>query len=230
MKRFLNTALAITMMMTVGSVASADEYHRINSHAARIHAKTKQLLRETRHYEHTDAYYLMVNDCRQMAECTAVIREIARAEGSIFRLETELRKLDRAFCHIQKLFDQTEINAAHGHGCVKGNTKHVKRLLNAIQDCIDHMQEDVRAIRRRTQARTCPSQVRPPVYRPQLPPAPAFQPIRPVYGGYEYGTGNYGRYGNSNPWGAGRHPDYGYGTRGGISINYGRGSGFSFDF
>ena len=60
------------------------------------------------------------------------------------RLRADLRGLEHEFQLLEGLFDQIEYAASRGYGKVKGNTAHVKSLLNSIErnicdisDCVE---------------------------------------------------------------------------------------------
>ena len=65
-------------------------------------------------------------------------------------MESDLRELDRKFHHLESVFDRVEHDAEfYGDGRIRGNTAHVKRLLNSIADSIHQMRSDIADIRRR---------------------------------------------------------------------------------
>ena len=65
-------------------------------------------------------------------------------------MERDLRDLDHKFHHLQSVFHQVEHDAEFlGYGHIQGNTAHVKRLLDTIEDSIHQMRLDIAVIRRR---------------------------------------------------------------------------------
>jgi len=55
--------------------------------------------------------------------------------------------MDQTFHHLANLFDSTELLAAENHGKVKGNTAHVGRLLDSIEECIYEIRSDIETLR-----------------------------------------------------------------------------------
>ena len=162
-KHLLLTAFAVVALGVSANTASANTYSHINSMAVKIRNKTKSLLRETEHYRFTPNYRHLVSDAaalRQLAEHT---REVARAKGDLDRLAVDVAEMDQTFHHLENLFDATERSAAYNQGKIKGNTAHVKRLLESIEDCIHHIQDDIATLR--SQAYIAPQVV---VQRPVL--------------------------------------------------------------
>lgn len=131
------------------SVASANDYLRINRDARTIERKANLLLEETEHYRATPEYLHLVNDVHSFLGLSQHITDLVRVDGCINRIAADVAQLDYTFHHIEGLFDNIERNVARGIGRKCGNTAHVKRLLNAIEDCIHHMQDDIDLIRLR---------------------------------------------------------------------------------
>jgi len=141
------TGIAVLAFGFTSDSASANEYRHINRLAVKIRNQTRTLLRETEHYRYTANYRHLVGDAaalRQLAEHT---REVARNEGDLDHLAADVAEMDRTFHHLENLFDETELLAVHCKGSVKGHTAHVKRLLNSIEDCIHHIQDDIAELR-----------------------------------------------------------------------------------
>ena len=146
-KHLLIAAFAVVALGMSANTASANAYSHINSMAIKIRNKTKSLLRETEHYRYTPNYRHLVSDAaglRQLAEHT---REVARAKGDLDHLAADVAEMDQTFHHLENLFDATERSAAYNQGKIKGNTAHVKRLLDSIEDCIHHIQDDIATLR-----------------------------------------------------------------------------------
>ncbi len=218
MKTIITKILSVSAILTATSTLHANEYRHIDSLAVQIQNKTKLLVKETVHYKYTANYFHMLEDTREMARLARHIHEVAHNEGNIFHLEADLNDLDRAFHHVERLFDTTEIGAAYGAGHVQGNTKHVKRLLDKIEDCIHHMRDDIAAIRCRLNSYSD-------WHGPQPIVAVPARPIAPVYGhGPVYGYG--GGYGSR---GINIYGGSGHGSSGGIAFSNGR-IGFSFGY
>ena len=126
-----------------------------------------------------------------------------------------MRDLEKAFHDAEGLFDKVEHYAANGVGRVRGNTAHVKKMLNRIEDCIYNLQNDLVKLDRLQSARKPVN-----VYRPPVTPVKyrqAYDSGRSAYGGRSINVNSnrgYGRsaYGN------------GYKQRSGVGISFGGGS------
>lgn len=206
--------IAMTAVSAFATHANADEYSHIDRLAVKIRNNARRITRETVHYRHTREYAHMVSDANELYRLADHIHDVTHFEGNLRHLIMDLDQLDRMFHHLEGLFDQVEHNAAYGDGHVHGNTAHVKRLLNLIENDIHHMREDVNILRR----------------RPVIIPPPACQTIynhnRPIrlpyngYGGRGHGGHGHGVHGGSH----GR-------TAAGFGISIGRGnSRIQFNF
>lgn len=216
------TVFASIAMATSG--AFADTYHHIDNLALKIQKKAGLLLAETSHYRHTPEYRYLLEDARSLRSVAGHLHTFAVRHGSIHHLEADVRQLDRLFRHTEQTFDRIEIQASRGRGLITGNTRHVKQLLNAMEDCIGLLQNDIRILKRAQihhQVRRVPVVVNP----------------RPVYGHsqgniYRNGHGHGNRYNarpvysgagvqrrgcDNNPYPSAR---YNY-NRGGLSIQRG---------
>lgn len=151
MKRLSMSIVALIAVFTTTSFATADEYSRIVNEATKIQDKSAILLDETKHYRRATHYNDLVRYVYEQNRLAARVQAIAVREGNIYRLDAELNRLDGVFHQVENLFDEIEEHALHGHGFVKGDTRHVKSLLNAVERCIHKMQNDVKKIRRRAE-------------------------------------------------------------------------------
>ncbi|MEL7497152.1 MAG: hypothetical protein AAFN77_06040 [Planctomycetota bacterium] len=195
---FLVASIAMT------ATASADTYDHIDRMAVDIQTKARLLIRETVHYRSTPQYRQLVAETSKLYRLAAHIHDVTHFEGNLVHLEADLRDLDRCFHRLEALFDYTE--ASNGVGCsqVRGNTAHVKRLLNRVEDCIHHMQDDVAQLRRFAY-RQVARPVTQPHYRPNLNRG-IYTPNRGIYNqrGYSQGTCPSSRgYGNTGRVGSG---------------------------
>ena len=199
--------IASTLLALLGTTqASANDYLRLKNDALTIERKANQMARETKHYRATPQYAQLVCDVDQFISLSQHITDLVANGGSIGRIEAYVNKLDATFLHVEGLFDAIEYNAANGIGVKRGNTAHVKRHLNVVEDCILRMQEDVAILKIRAR-RTA-------VRRPVVAKRPAVTNRQPTY--YN------GRYN-----GAGRTPSRAYSvpTRPAPKYNSPRGSG-----
>lgn len=143
----LTSKIAVIMTLlgatSIVSTASANDYRRINREAQRIERKATLLAQEVVHYEAMPQYCHLVDDLEDFVRLSQHITDLVRVSGDLRHIKADVDQLDRTFHHIEGLFDQIERQIARGRGVKYGNTAHVKRLLNNIEDCIHVMQEDV---------------------------------------------------------------------------------------
>ena len=130
------------------SNASADTQRHLNRLASSIEYQSNLLLRQAGHYRHTPSYRTIVNESIKLRDTARHVRVTTFCPKSFRLLEQDLRVLDGCFHNLEAIFDGAEFNAARGIGQVRGNTRHVKRILNQLEDDIDLMRIDVRALRR----------------------------------------------------------------------------------
>ncbi len=145
--KILIAAVAVIALGVSAETVSANEYNHINRMAVKIRNQTRKLLRETEHYRYTANYRHLVGDSAALKQLAEQAREIARNEGCLDALAGYVAQMHQTFHHLENLFDNTELLAAHRHGSVKGHTAHVKRLLESIDECICHMQDDLEVLR-----------------------------------------------------------------------------------
>ena len=132
------------------SQASADEFQHIGQLAVKIQRTTKRLIGEVKHYRDTAAYCHLMLGSQEIHRLATHVNDMTYFEGRLAHLESDLRELDRKFHHLESVFDRVEHDAHFGGGgYIYGNTAHVKRLLNSIEDSIYNMRSDVADIRRR---------------------------------------------------------------------------------
>ena len=201
MKRFTTfvcSAIAILFVgfgITPSANAQAGVQGHLNVLAAQIERKANRLLHEVEHYEHTPQYHRLVSEVIKLRGAATHVRKTTFCTRSFHKLEADLRTIDRCFHRVEGFFDRAEVSGITGHGRVRGNTAHVKVLLNSLEKTIDFMRDDVRDLKlelfrtqrvvvNRPQVYHRPVNVyQPPVYRPR----PSCQPSRTViyqpYGG-----------------------------------------------
>ncbi len=166
------TLLTLAMAgFALTGTAKADTYSHIDGLAVQLTRNARLLEREfAAHYRHTSRYRHLREDARQMIRLADHVHEVAHHEGSLSHLQSDLRQLDRLFHHIEELVDEIEHDAAglgddhHGHfgnfggyhgrygGHIHGNTRHVRRILSAMEDTLHHLQDDVRQLARAAEA------------------------------------------------------------------------------
>jgi len=174
----IKTLLAFALLVGVASQANADTWAHVDRQAADIERATKQLRTEVDHYRHTRQYGQLIGATARLKGQAIHVHNIARYSHSTVALKAAVKELDRAFHDAEYLFDQVEENAAYGEGRIRGNTAHVKQLLNGIDGCIDYLRADLQSLTRAQRVRT------------QYRPTPKVQSAKYGYGG---GYGNYNR-------------------------------------
>ncbi len=173
----ITAALSITFAGGFTSTASADVYNHLDRVALRILKKSERLVKETEHYRNTPQYRHLLSDAREMCKLATHIHEVTHFEGNLRQLQRDVYQLDQVFHHVEGLFDQIERQAAYGIGHIRGNTRHVKNLLNQIEREIDCLHDDIAKIRR-TNAFA----------------APVYQAYRPSPYGYGFSLNDASRY------------------------------------
>jgi hypothetical protein len=151
MNRLLKKTIAtFTLLITAAFAgqASADTYEHLDDLALLLERQAREVVKETRqHYRKTPEYRYMLEDAKALVQSASHLHDVARRRGSLAHLEADVNDLDATFCHIVKVFDRVEREAAFGNGCIKGGTKHVKRLLDSMQVNIRYMQADIAELR-----------------------------------------------------------------------------------
>lgn len=139
-------------MLVVGlcstSQATADTQRHLNQLATSIERQANALIGESRHYRNTPSYRAIVRESIKMRDAARHVRVTTFCTRTFRELEQDLRILDACFHNLETIFDGAEFDASRGVGYVRGNTRHVKRMLNRIEDDIDFMRDDVRILRR----------------------------------------------------------------------------------
>jgi hypothetical protein len=138
------------------SAAQADTYEHIDTLAVQLERYAARLDREfALHYRHTSQYAHLRSDSREMARLARHVHDVAHNHGSLAHLQSDLRNLDQLFHHVEDLVDDIEFHAAHnahgyhggfgyhGGGHIHGETRHVARLLHAMEDVLHHLQSDI---------------------------------------------------------------------------------------
>lgn len=139
----LVSLLTLAIVGLVSAQANADQYDHIDRYALKIQNKTRILLSETVHYRHTPQYSQLVACTNELNRLATHIHDVTHFEGNLTHLRSDLRELDHEFHALEDLFDRVEVGASRGYGHIYGRTAHVKDLLNSIEDCIHHIQDDV---------------------------------------------------------------------------------------
>ena len=180
----LTFCAALMVVASSAGSAQADIYQHIDDLAVDIQAKSRLLARQSVHYRYTPQYRSIVMCTRKLYRLARHIHEVTHFQGNLVHLQADLQDLEFEFDALENLFDRTELYAARGCSRVAGNTAHVKELLNALEDCIHLMREDVDQLVAESQ---CPSRRARPAIGPQHRghvPSGQFHP-------------NYSRFGNS---------------------------------
>lgn len=148
--------------------ASAASYSHIDRLALELRGDAGRLYSEFRqHYRHAAHYRHLISDASQMYRLADHIHDLAH-RGTLGHMDSDLEKLDRLFHHLEGLVDEIEHDARHDHfghgGHTHGNTRHVRRLLDQMEDTLHHLHDDIRSARRPT-IYPVPGHVRPAPHR-----------------------------------------------------------------
>ena len=148
--RVMSLLIASLVWGMGSSPANADEFRHLDQLAVKIQRTSKRLIGEMKHYRHTSEYGHLIADSQEIYRLATHIHDVTHFEGRLTHLESDLRELDRKFHHLESVFERVEHDARFGAGGhVHGNTAHVKRLIDSIEDSIHHMRADIIEIRRR---------------------------------------------------------------------------------
>lgn len=147
-KKSIHLVAFLIAGFAISRAANADVHGHLAGLATKIDRQADRLLDETRHYRHTANYGRMVAEVAALRAKARHMRITTFTSSNFHHLEEDLRIVDRSFHRVESFFDRAELGAVHGHGHVHGNTRHVKALLNSMEDTIHHMQEDVASMRR----------------------------------------------------------------------------------
>ncbi len=144
----LRKALALTVLAGAclfTSTASAQSYQHIDRLAYQLQRQSSSLYSEFRaHFSHTPGYRHLMSDTAKMYRLARHIHDLVHHHEDVHHIVEDLDQLDAAFHHVEELVDQIEHNAHHhGHGHVHGDTRHVRRLLQRMEDTLHHLREDL---------------------------------------------------------------------------------------
>ena len=142
----IKSILAIALLVGVATQANADIWLHVDKQAADIERATKALRTQVDHYRHTRFYGQLIGATARVKGKAIHVHNIARHSRSTKSLKSAVKHLSSAFNDAQDLFDRAEYYAASGDGQIRGNTAHVKKLLNQINDCIYYLQDDLRKL------------------------------------------------------------------------------------
>lgn len=160
--------MAFALLVGVASQANADIWGHVDNQANAIERAAKTLRTEVDHYRHTRYYGQLIGATARLKGQAVHVHNIAHHSHCPIALKAAVKELDRAFHDAENLFDRVEHEASYGEGRIRGNTAHVKRLLNAIDGAIHHLRSDLAALNR-SRNRTRVDVYRPPVNRQAYP-------------------------------------------------------------
>jgi hypothetical protein len=210
----IKTILAIALLVGAASQANANDWHHIDQMALKVQRQTRLLVTEENHYRSSRHYGELLRCTNRLAAISAQVHDLALHGQCPRTLKTYVNEMDSMFHKVESLFDRIEHDAARGIGCVRGNTAHVKRLLNSIEECIYYLQDDLRYLTRASR---------------QVRTQRLVYSNAGIYGGRGYNRPVYGSsYGHRGGYGHGRgHGHHGRSARGydsGVGISIGGGS------
>ena len=152
--------LALFLLAT-SSVATADEYERVNYLASEIQSSAAQLVNNTEHYQNTPNYKSLVDQGVRLQQGTAELVNLVHHESDIYKIEARVIQLDKCFKQFSILIDSTEFEASQGQGVVQGETAHVKQLLERAGLDMYHLWQTVTQIRNHVEHGHAPEQIAP---------------------------------------------------------------------
>lgn len=180
----IKSILAIALLVGVATQANADIWVHVDQQAADIERATKALRTEVDHYRNTKYYGKLISATAVLKGKAVHVHNVAYHSKSVKALKNAVKYLDIAFHDAEALFDRAELYAANGNGRIRGNTAHVKKLLNKIDACIHYLQDDLRKL----------TKVKTTQYRAAVP-AKKYNAYK---GGYSKSRAAYSGYGKSN--------------------------------
>ncbi|MCP4886949.1 MAG: hypothetical protein GY904_10105 [Planctomycetaceae bacterium] len=149
MATFTKVISVLTVLLSTLSTAQADTYHYIDGLALTIERQSKHLLRECVHYRHAPEYRHLIHDSIKMSRLADHVHDLARRNGSLAHLESDLAELDALFYHLQSLVSEIERRAACGypHRHTPSHTAQIQDLMRSIERNIQHLADGVRPLR-----------------------------------------------------------------------------------
>ena len=139
--------LSIVSLGGYGARAKGDTYAQLNRHAVDIVNKSNLLISESNNYRHTPQYGRLIRNLHQLNGLADHIHRAARHRGNVFAIDRDLQELAGRFYRVEALIRDIEHDARFGHGQIHGCTKRVHRLMDSMEQCINHMQADVRRLK-----------------------------------------------------------------------------------
>ena len=149
MTTFTKAVSVLPLLLGTLSAAHADTYHYIDGLALTIERQSKQLLRECVHYRHAPEYRQLIHDSIKMSRLADDVHDLARCNGSLAHLESDLAELDVLFYHLQSLVTEIERRAAcgHPHRHTPTHTAQIQNLMRSIERNLHHLADGIRQLR-----------------------------------------------------------------------------------
>lgn len=144
----IKTILAFALLVGVASQANADIWIHVDQQASAIERATKKLKVQVDHYRNTRFYGQLIGATARLKGQAIHVHNIAQHSRCPIALKAAVKELDRAFQDTGNFFDQAELNASYGDGRIRGNTAHVKQMLDDIHHAIQYLQDDLRSLNR----------------------------------------------------------------------------------
>ena len=141
------TALSIASLAGYGARAKADSYAQLSRHAVDVVNKSNLLIGESNNYRQTPQYGRLMRNLHQLNGLADSIHRSARHRANVFVIDRDLQELAARFHRVRGLVRDIEHDARFGHGRIHGCTERVHRLMDSMQQCINHMQVDVRRLK-----------------------------------------------------------------------------------
>ena len=143
-KRIVLATLALATLAFTALSANADTHEHIDTLAVKMQSQSRELIKEfARHYRHKPGYAHLHSDGVQLYRAAAHIHLIAHQHGSIHHLQSDLRKADRLFHHLEGVLKQTDQSfGGHTHGAAY----HVFELMHELEDTLHHLKSDIESL------------------------------------------------------------------------------------
>jgi hypothetical protein len=156
MSKFVRVAAVVVVafsgLVMAGRSAQAVSFEHVDRLAIELQSQSSQLYREFRtHYSHAAHSQHLMSDAAALYRQARHLHDVAHT-GNINHMARDLAEMDRLFHHLERLvreinFDAHDDHFGHG-GHVHGDTRHVRRLMNDLEDTLHHLSDDINELRR----------------------------------------------------------------------------------
>lgn len=143
-KTIVLATLALATLAFTAISANADTYDHIDTLAVKVQSQSRELIKEfAQHYRHKPRYTHLHSDAVQLYRVAAHIHLVAHQHKSIHHLQSDLRKADQLFHHLEDVLKQTDRSfGGHTHGAAF----HVFELMHEVEDTLHHLKSDIESL------------------------------------------------------------------------------------